>query len=55
MKVQNPNGHRVVLNVTVEPATIEDLLKLGFRSDPPVITVFGLAIAFCQDFPDGCF
>jgi hypothetical protein len=38
VKVQNPNGHRVVLNVTVEPAKIEDLLKLGVRTDPPVMT-----------------
>jgi hypothetical protein len=38
VKVQNPNGHRVVLDVTVEPAKIEDLLRLGVRTDPPVMT-----------------
>jgi len=38
VKVRNPNGHSVVLNVTVDPARIEDLLKLGVRTDPPVMT-----------------
>jgi len=38
VKVQNPNGHRVVLDVRVEPAKIEDLLRLGVRTDPPVMT-----------------
>ena len=37
VKVKNPNGHRVMLNVTVDPARIEDLLKLGIRTDPPVM------------------
>ena len=38
VKVKNPNGHRVVLNVAVDPARIEDLLKLAVRTDPPVMT-----------------
>ncbi len=38
VRVRNPNGHRVLLNVTVDPAQIEDLLKLGVRTDPPVMT-----------------
>jgi len=33
---KNPNGHRVVLDVAVLPARIDDLLKLGVRTDPPV-------------------
>jgi hypothetical protein len=38
VRVKIPTGHRVVLNVTVNPARIEDLLKLGVRTDPPVMT-----------------
>jgi hypothetical protein len=38
VRVKNPNGHRVVLNVAVAPARIDDLLKLGVRTDPPVMT-----------------
>ena len=41
LRVKNANGqngHRVVLDVDVGPARIEDLLKLGVRTDPPVMT-----------------
>jgi hypothetical protein len=38
VRVRNPNGHRIVLEVTLNPARIEDLLKLGVRTDPPVMT-----------------
>jgi hypothetical protein len=38
LRVQNPNGHRVVLDVVVRPARIDDLLTLGVRTDPPVMT-----------------
>jgi hypothetical protein len=38
LRVKDPNGHRVVLDVDVEPARIDDLLKLGVRTDPPVMT-----------------
>jgi hypothetical protein len=38
LRVTHPNGHRVVLDVTVKPARIDDLLKLGVRTDPPVMT-----------------
>ena len=38
LRVKDPNGHRVLLNVVVHPARIEDLLKLGVRTDPPVMT-----------------
>ena len=38
VRVKIPPGHQVVLNVTVNPARIEDLLKLGVRTDPPVMT-----------------
>lgn len=38
LRVQNPNGHGVILDVAVGPARIDDLLKLGVRTDPPVMT-----------------
>jgi len=38
VKVANPPGHRVVLNVDIGSGKIEDLLKLGVRTDPPVMT-----------------
>jgi hypothetical protein len=38
VKVTNPNGHRVLLDVEVNPARIEDLLRLGVKTDPPVMT-----------------
>jgi hypothetical protein len=38
VRVKNPAGHRTVLNVRVAPARIDDLLKLGVRTDPPVMT-----------------
>jgi len=38
VRVKDPNGHRVVLTVQVKPARIEDLLQLGVRTDPPVMS-----------------
>src|SRR5215470_3199314 len=38
VRVKDPKGHRIVLDVTVEPARIDDLLKLGVRTDPPVMS-----------------
>jgi len=38
LRVRNPSGHRVVLDVDVHQARIEDLLRLGVRTDPPVMT-----------------
>ena len=38
LRVKNPDGHRIVLDVSVEPARIEDLLQLGVRTLPPVMT-----------------
>jgi len=38
LRVKDPNGHRVLLDVTVDHARVEDLLKLGVRTDPPVMT-----------------
>lgn len=33
-----PRGHEVALDVTIEGARIEDLLELGMRTDPPIMT-----------------
>jgi len=38
VKVANPAGHRVTLTVEIGAGQIEDLLKLGVRTDPPVMT-----------------
>lgn len=38
MRVNDPKGHRVLLDVRVEPGRIDDLLELGVRTDPPVMT-----------------
>jgi hypothetical protein len=36
--VKEPAGHRVNLNVFINNGNIQDLLKLGVRTDPPVMT-----------------
>jgi len=38
LRVKDPAGHRVVLDVALDHARIEDLLKLGVHTDPPVMT-----------------
>lgn len=38
LRVQNAKGHRILLDVIVDDARIDDLLKLGIRTDPPVMT-----------------
>jgi AsmA-like C-terminal region len=38
VRVDNPKGHRVELDVTIEKGKIDDLLKLAVRTDPPVMT-----------------
>src|SRR2546425_4611330 len=38
VRVQAPKGHRILLDVIVPHANIEDLLELGVRTDPPVMT-----------------
>jgi hypothetical protein len=37
-RVHDPNGHDVELDVVLDHARIEDLLKLGVRTNPPVMT-----------------
>ena len=36
VRVSTPHGHDIELNVVLEGARIEDLLKLGVRTDPPI-------------------
>jgi len=38
IRVSKPNGHDIELDVVLNHALIEDLLKLGVRTDPPVMT-----------------
>jgi hypothetical protein len=38
VRVQDPKGHRVELDVVIAYGRIEDLLKLAIRTDPPVMT-----------------
>ncbi len=37
VRVSTPHGHDIELNVVLEGARIEDLLKLGVRTDPPIL------------------
>jgi AsmA-like C-terminal region len=38
VRVSAPKGHEVELDVVLEHARIEDLLKLGVRTDPPIMS-----------------
>jgi hypothetical protein len=38
VRVANPPGHRVKLEVAIDAGHIDDLLLLGVRTDPPVMT-----------------
>jgi hypothetical protein len=38
IRVENPHGHDIELDVVLGRALIEDLLKLGVRTDPPIMT-----------------
>jgi len=38
VRVKEPNGHRVDLDVEIDNARIEDLLKMAVRTEPPVAT-----------------
>lgn len=37
-RVAEPKGHRIKLDVSINGARMEDLLKLGVRTDPPIMT-----------------
>jgi len=52
VRVKDSGGHRVLLDVRVSPARIGDLLELGVRTDPPVMSgAVELATKF--DLPPG--
>ena len=38
VRTRDPNGHRVELDVVMERGRIEDLLKMGIRTEPPIMT-----------------
>jgi hypothetical protein len=38
VRAQDRSGHHIVLDVTVDKARIEDLLRVAVRTDPPVMT-----------------
>jgi hypothetical protein len=38
VRVDNPHGHDIELDVLLGHATIEDLLTLGVKTDPPIMT-----------------
>jgi hypothetical protein len=38
VREKDPQGHRIVLDVAIGNARIEGLLKLGVRTDPPIMT-----------------
>jgi len=38
VRVSHPNGHDVELDVVLDHARIEDLLKLGVRTNPPIMS-----------------
>lgn len=38
VKVPQQHGHHIQMDVVVDKARIEDLLKLGVRTDPPIMT-----------------
>jgi hypothetical protein len=38
VRAQGAPGHDITLDVTVAPARIEDMLKLGVKTEPPVMT-----------------
>ncbi len=38
VRMKDPNGHRVELEVVIEKGKIDDLLRLAIRTEPPVMT-----------------
>src|SRR5579872_990712 len=38
IREQNPHGHDIELDVTLDRAQIQDLLELGVRTNPPIMT-----------------
>jgi hypothetical protein len=38
VRVQNPHGHDIELDVALDHSSIEDLLQLGVKTEPPIMT-----------------
>jgi hypothetical protein len=38
VRLKEPHGHRIVLDVAVEEGKIQDLLKLAVRTNPPIVS-----------------
>jgi hypothetical protein len=38
VRMKSANGHDIELNIVLDRANIEDLLKLGIKTDPPIMT-----------------
>jgi hypothetical protein len=38
VRMKDPNGHHVELDIVMEKGKIDDLLKLAIRTDPPIMT-----------------
>ena len=38
VRVETPKGHDIELNVVMDQARVEDLLRLGVKTDPPVLS-----------------
>ena len=38
VRIENPHGHDIELDVVLGVATVEDLLALGVKTDPPIMT-----------------
>jgi len=52
VRMKNPQGHRVNLNVTMGKGKIDDLLKLAVRTDTPVMTGI-VQLKTALDLPPG--
>src|SRR5882762_8362272 len=52
VRVQDPRGHPVELDVVIEKGEIDDLLRLVIRTDPPIITG-GVQLKTKLDLPPG--
>jgi len=52
VRVQDPRGHHVELDVVIEKGEIDDLLRLAIRTDPPIITG-GVQLKTKLDLPPG--
>jgi hypothetical protein len=52
VRIKEPKGHHVELDVVIEKGKIDDLLKLAIRTDPPIMTG-GVRLRTHFDLPPG--